>query len=66
MYRCAALFADGRVQRGGVIMGQVGFSGHSHKALLGDHPGGTSRQASVQNLFAVSVASINRFVPSNF
>ena len=58
MYRREALFPDGRVQRGGVIMADGGFWSRSHKVIIGGHPGGTSRQARVQDLSAVSVTSI--------
>jgi GT2 family glycosyltransferase len=50
------VYADGRIQHGGVILGIGGVAGHAHKFFPADHPGYFSRLQVVQNLSAVTAA----------
>lgn len=52
------LYADGRVQHGGVILGVGGVAGHAHKLFMRDAPGYFGRLCLVQDLSAVTAACL--------
>lgn len=52
------LYADGRIQHGGVVLGLGGVAGHSHKHFPGDHPGYFGRLALSQDVSAVTAACL--------
>lgn len=52
------LYADGKVQHAGVVMGFGGGAGHAHKYFPGDHPGYLNRLSATQNFSAVTAACL--------
>lgn len=52
------LYADGRIQHGGVILGLGGVAGHYHQALPGTHAGYFGRAELTQDLCAVTAACL--------
>jgi len=50
------LYANGRIQHGGVILGIGGVAGHAHKHLPRDLPGYFGRALVIQNFSAVTAA----------
>ena len=52
------LYADGRVQHAGVVMGYGGGAGHAHKYFPRYHPGYLNRLAATGNFSAVTAACL--------
>jgi len=52
------LYADGKIQHAGVVMGYGGGAGHAHKYFPGDHPGYLNRLSATQNFSAVTAACL--------
>ncbi len=52
------LYADGRLQHGGVIIGLGGVAGHAHKLLPKEHNGYFVRAKVIQNFSAVTAACL--------
>ncbi len=52
------LYADGRIQHAGVVMGYGGGAGHAHKYFPRYHPGYLKRLVATQNYSAVTAACL--------
>ncbi|NMH60205.1 glycosyltransferase family 2 protein [Alteromonas ponticola] len=52
------LYADGRIQHAGVVLGYGGGAGHAHKYFPRNHPGYLKRIAATQNYSAVTAACL--------
>ncbi|WP_282167771.1 glycosyltransferase family 2 protein [Shewanella japonica] len=52
------IYASGRIQHAGVILGYGGGAGHAHKYFMDDHPGYNNRLIASHNFSAVTAACL--------